>query len=138
MFVLAALLAVAVADNAPGYGATTQSYQPQYSYDTPPKYDFTYDVHGYGDYAPQFNAQEARDGSATQGSYSVALPDGRTQTVTYRVDDAYSGLIADVTYKGEAQYPAYQPQQSYKPQQQSYKPQQSYGAASSRPTGGRY
>ena len=88
-----------------------------------PSTTFSYDVHGYGDYEPQFNAQEARDGYATQGSYSVVLPDGRTQKVTYRVDDAYSGTIADVTYEGEAQYPAYQPS-SYKPSypQPTYKP----------------
>ena len=137
MFVIVALLGVALADNTPGYGAPTQTYQQpqqqhqqqqyqQPSHDTPPKYDFSYDVQGYGDYEPQFNAQEARDGYATQGSYSVKLPDGRTKTVTYRVDDAYSGFIADVKYEGEAKYPTYQSQQSYQPKQQSYQPKQSY------------
>ncbi|XP_043207263.1 adhesive plaque matrix protein-like [Amphibalanus amphitrite] len=130
-FVVAALLAVAAADSAPSY-APRPAYHPQPaykpapyhqdSYDQPPKYDYSYDVHGYGDYEPVFNAQEARDGYATQGSYSVVLPDGRTQTVTYRVDDAYSGTIADVTYEGEARYDEYKP--SYKPSypQPSYKP----------------
>ena len=32
------------------------------------------------------------------GEYHVALPDGRLQTVTYKVDDAYSGVIMDVKY----------------------------------------
>ena len=144
-FVVAALLAVAAADNAP-YTTPAPTYAPTYrptyaprpayhpqpaykpapyhqeSYDQPPKYDYSYDVHGYGDYEPVFNAQEARDGYATQGSYSVVLPDGRTQTVTYRVDDAYSGNIAEVTYEGEARYDEYKP--SYKPSypQPSYKP----------------
>ena len=135
-FVVAALLAVAAADSAPYRPQPSYHPQPAYkpapyhqqSYDEPAKYDFSYDVHGYGDYEPQFNAQEARDGYATQGSYSVALPDGRTQKVTYRVDDAYSGTIADVTYEGEAQYPAYQPS-SYKP---SYKP--SYPQPAYKPT----
>ena len=144
---VAALLAVAAADNAP-YTTPAPAYKPQpsyhprpaykapaheQSYDEPAKYDFSYDVHGYGDYEPQFNAQEARDGYATQGSYSVVLPDGRTQTVTYRVDDAYSGTIADVTYEGEAQYPAYQPthKPSYKPA--AYKPA-GYGAPAYKPT----
>ena len=89
---IVALLGVALADNTPGYGAPAQTYQQpqqhqqqyqQPSYDTPPKYNYNYDVHGYGDYEPQFNAQEARDGYAAQGSYSVKLPDGRTKTVTY-------------------------------------------------------
>ena len=120
---IVALLGVTLADNTPGYGAPAQTYQQpqqqqhqqqhhQPSHNTPPKYNFNYDVHGYGDYEPQFNAQEARDGYATQGSYSAKLPDGRTQTVTYRVDDAYSGFVADVKYEGEAKYPSYQSQLS--------------------------
>ncbi len=55
----------------------------------------------------KINAGEQRDGYATAGSYSVALPDGRLQTVNYKVDDAYSGYVADVVYTGEAVYPAY-------------------------------
>ena len=134
---IVALLGVTLADNTPGYGAPAQTYkQPQQqqhqqqhhqpSHNTPPKYNYNYDVHGYGDHEPQFNAQEARDGYATQGSYSAKLPDGRTQTVTYRVDDAYSGFVADVKYEGEAKYPSYQSQQSYQPKQQSYQPKQTY------------
>merc|ERR1712121_428052 len=53
-----------------------------------------------------FNAAENRDGYATTGSYSVALPDGRTQHVNYNVADAYSGYVADVTYSGEPHYAA--------------------------------
>ena len=65
-----------------------------------------------------FNAEENRDNYATSGSYRVALPDGRIQTVTYNTADAYSGNVAEVTYEGEATYPEepkYQPVPAYRP-----------------------
>ena len=49
-----------------------------------------------------FGAGEARDGYNTNGEYHVALPDGRTQTVTYTADG--NGYVADVKYSGEAVY----------------------------------
>ena len=55
----------------------------------------------------KINAGENRDGYATLGSYSVVLPDGRLQTVNYKVADAYRGYVADVVYTGEPTYPAY-------------------------------
>merc|ERR1712053_60223 len=54
-----------------------------------------------------FNAHEERDGYNTAGAYQVALPDGRTQTVTYTATK--DGYIADVKYDGEAKYPEYIP-----------------------------
>ena len=38
------------------------------------------------------------------GEYRVALPDGRTQIVTYKADH-YGGFVADVKYEGTAVYP---------------------------------
>ena len=45
------------------------------------------------------------------GSYTVQLPDGRVQTVTYTADD-YTGYVADVKYEGQAVFPEVKP---YKP-----------------------
>merc|ERR1712055_1213599 len=52
-----------------------------------------------------FNAAESSDGAGTaEGSYSVALPDGRIQHVNYHAND-YDGYVAEVTYDGQAAYP---------------------------------
>ena len=75
-------------------------------------YNFAYavkDDYYYND----FGHQENSDGKVVSGSYRVALPDGRIQTVTYKVDD-YSGYVADVKYDGQAEYPEYKAA-DYKP-----------------------
>ena len=41
---------------------------------------------------------EVRKGSFVMGAYSVVLPDGRTQTVTYKVTGPDSGFEANVEY----------------------------------------
>jgi len=51
-----------------------------------------------------YGHQETRNGDAATGSYYVALPDGRLQTVSYSVD-GYGGYVADVSYEGEPAYP---------------------------------
>merc|ERR1711935_861759 len=109
---LIAFAAVAVADNpapAPGYG---------YDYpDAAPVYSFGYNVNNNEGYEPQaFQHDENREGILTQGEYSVALPDGRTQIVTYRVE-ADSGFIANVRYEGVAAPYNYipKPAPAYKP-----------------------
>merc|ERR1712106_1286495 len=52
-----------------------------------------------------FNAAETADGAGVvTGSYSVALPDGRTQHVKYTADH-YNGYVAEVTYEGVPHYP---------------------------------
>ncbi|XP_043212898.1 cuticle protein 21-like [Amphibalanus amphitrite] len=73
----------------------------------PPKYTYGYEVQDQYTGA-DFGQQEQRDGYLTQGSYRVALPDGRIQTVTYQ-SEGDAGFVADVQYEGEAQYPAYEP-----------------------------
>ncbi|MCL4163453.1 UNVERIFIED_CONTAM: hypothetical protein GTU68_039900, partial [Idotea baltica] len=55
---------------------------------------------------PDFNQDENSDGNLVQGSYSVQLPDGRRQIVTYEADHD-RGYIANVQYEGEAQYPSH-------------------------------
>merc|ERR1712110_800624 len=130
---LAALAAVALGDHsapahhAPAYHAPAPSYHkpapsyhkpaPSYhepSYDEPAAYNYQYGVQDSYSGA-NFGQNEHRDGYATNGEYRVALPDGRTQIVTYTVADGYSGYIADVKYEGEAQYPKYEPKAAYKP-----------------------
>ena len=83
---------------APAYHA-----QPAYP-DEPSPYTYTYAV--ADDYSnSNFNAAETGDGAGNAvGSYSVALPDGRTQHVNYKAD-GYAGYVADVTYDGTAAYP---------------------------------
>ena len=49
-----------------------------------------------------------------QGEYRVALPDGRTQIVTYRADHVH-GFIADVKYEGHATYHPAPPKIHYRP-----------------------
>ena len=101
---------------APAYGKG-----PVYE-DAPPVYGYEYAV--ADDYSKvTFGQNEARDGYKTSGSYRVALPDGRIQTVTYRVDDAYSGLVADVVYEGTAHYDP----SPYKPAPPAYKPAPVHG-----------
>merc|ERR1739845_251589 len=68
------------------------------------RYNYNYAV--ADDYSgSNFQATESSDGAGTKsGSYSVALPDGRTQTVNYSTND-YDGYVADVTYDGVPTYP---------------------------------
>ena len=119
--ILACVAVVALSSEAPSYAPPSYGpppsypapspYHPEPEYpEAPPKYEYTYGV--ADEYSgTNFEAAETRDGYNTQGSYSVNLPDGRRQTVTY-VDNG-DGLEAVVTYEGEAQYPEYKPE--YKP-----------------------
>merc|ERR1712088_842342 len=70
----------------------------------PSPYTYTYAV--ADDYSQaNFQQSESNDGTgAVTGSYSVNLPDGRIQTVTYNANDL-TGNVATVEYTGEAVYP---------------------------------
>merc|ERR1712018_122952 len=94
-----------IAHPAPAYHKPAPYHEP--AYEGPAVYEYGYAVQD--DYSKAaFSASENRNGDATTGSYSVALPDGRTQHVKYTVD-AYGGYVADVSYEGVAQYPEYKP-----------------------------
>ncbi|TRY71934.1 hypothetical protein TCAL_11484 [Tigriopus californicus] len=82
--------------------------QPQPQYDEPASYAFEWQVQD--DYTKNdYGHKENRENTITNGEYFVLLPDGRTQKVTYTVD-GYNGYQAEVSYEGEAQYPADAPQ----------------------------
>ncbi|XP_017770237.1 PREDICTED: homeobox protein 2-like [Nicrophorus vespilloides] len=83
----------------PNYNAIHDHHE----YGEPKAYEFGYQVKD--DYTgTNYNRQEHSDGNQVTGSYRVALPDGRTQIVTYYADWK-TGFHADVRYEGEAQYP---------------------------------
>ena len=131
-FVALALVAAAsaspIADKPALVYAPAPAYAPAPSYapapykkeepTEPPVYAYNYAVNDQYENL-DFTQQENRDNYATSGEYRIALPDGRTQIVSYRVDGD-SGFIADVSYEGEAQYP---PEKEYKqPAPAPYKP----------------
>ena len=115
---------------APAYGPAPVAYAPAPAYhaetypDEISPYTYTYAV--ADDYSKAaFNAAEASDGAgAVTGTYSVALPDGRTQHVSYTAN-GYDGYVAEVTYEGEAHYPDYKPNYAPAP---AYKPAPAYHA----------
>merc|ERR1712001_82050 len=91
----------------PAYNApvkTTYHAEPTYYPDEILPYTYSYAV--ADDYSKAvFSASETSDGASNvKGSYSVNLPDGRVQHVSYH-SNGYDGFVADVTYEGEAHYP---------------------------------
>ena len=112
-----------LSDSPPSYGSPP-SYAPAPTYvekEEPHPYSYQYGVQD--DYSgANFAANENSDTKVVTGSYTVHLPDGRVQTVTYTADH-YNGYVADVQYKGEAVYPEakpYHPAPSYAPAPPKY------------------
>ena len=58
-------------------------------------YQFQYGVNDEYSGAKFSASEESADGEAVIGSYTVNLPDGRVQTVTYTADH-HNGFVADV------------------------------------------
>merc|ERR1719312_113973 len=93
---------------APYHPAPVKGHPGPYD-ETPKPYAFEYGVEdSYSGAA--FGQTETSDTKLTNGNYRVALPDGRTQIVTYTADPyGYGGYIADVKYEGHAVYPEHKP-----------------------------
>merc|ERR1712106_24801 len=96
---------------APAYAAPVVAapayHEPAYK-ETPEPYTYTYGV--ADDYSKaNFNAAETSDANGVvSGSYTVALPDGRIQKVSYTADHV-NGYVAEVTYEGVPVYPEAKP-----------------------------
>uniref|UniRef100_A0A0P6FZ27 Pollen-specific leucine-rich repeat extensin 1-like protein n=1 Tax=Daphnia magna TaxID=35525 RepID=A0A0P6FZ27_9CRUS len=111
--ILVALFAVAAADSYKAAEYAPKYEAPKYEEvtDAPQPYSFGYDVQDKETYN-DFDHSEKSDSYGVTGSYRVALPDGRTQIVTYKADK--DGYTADVKFEGEAKYPEYK-EAEYKP-----------------------
>ncbi|XP_045107125.1 cuticle protein 19.8-like [Portunus trituberculatus] len=103
--VVVAVVMVMVAAPASSFPQGYQSNEPS----SPAQYSYNYGVND--EFGNNFGHGENRQGDNTDGSYSVVLPDGRTQTVEYSVSGD-SGFLANVQYAGNAQFPQAQPQYS--------------------------
>merc|ERR1719283_262308 len=104
MQAILSLALVATATAVPQYAAKPVVAYAADDLAEPSPYTYTYAV--ADDYSnANFQQTESNDGTGVvSGSYSVNLPGGRTQTVTYNANDL-TGNVAEVTYSGEAQYP---------------------------------
>merc|ERR1712038_2110530 len=114
LLVSAALLAVAVADNAPAYApAPAYHAAPAYKEEKLPPQPYAYEYGVADDYSKaNFKKTETQDANGlVAGSFVIALPGGRIQTTTYTADHV-NGFVADVTYEGTPVYPP-EPKEGY-------------------------
>ena len=123
-FLVLAFAASALADGPPAYGPA-----PTYVEEKGEPHPYSYQYGVSDEYSgANFAANENSDTKVVTGSYTVHLPDGRIQTVTYTADH-YNGYVADVKYEGTAVYPEAKP---YKPAP-AYAPAPAYKAAPAPP-----
>merc|ERR1712018_262159 len=118
---VAATLALPTPDGPPAYGPPPPAYKPApykphpapYKEEKLPPQPFAYEYGVKDDYSgASYQKSETQDAyGVVGGSYTVALPDGRTQIVTYTADHE-GGFIADGKYEGVAQYPP-EPKEGY-------------------------
>merc|ERR1712172_435510 len=103
---LAAHVAHPVAHHAVAHAAPVVAHAAPVVGDLAEVSPYTYNYGVADDYSKAaFSQSESNDGTGVvTGSYSVNLPDGRIQTVTYHANDI-DGYVAEVSYSGEAAYP---------------------------------
>ena len=85
-------------------GPGSHHHEEDYHNEKPDPFHFEYGVNAEKYHT---NFQEARTGDGQgniKGEYTVALPDGRIQHVSY-IADNYGGTTMQVTYEGEAKHP---------------------------------
>ena len=121
---------------AAGYSASRPSYvqrsyadsyqQPRYY--EPRPYQFAYGVNDQQS-GTVMSRSEQSDGTTTRGQYSVNLPDGCVQTVSYTAD-AEHGYRADVSHDCSPA-PSYTPTRSYSYGEPAYQPSAAYQPAAS-------
>ena len=107
-FLLAAsILATASAATTPLYATQAATYKK-----FPPK-PFAYEYVVADDYSKNnYKKTETQDAEGkVEGSFTISLPDGRVQIISYTVDGDH-GFVADVTYEGTAVYPP-EPKEGY-------------------------
>ena len=96
-------------------GVTSQGYAPapHHVVEKLAPQPFSYEYGVADDYSKaNFKKAETQDAYGNvQGSFTIALPDGRIQTTTYTATHE-TGFIAEVTYSGTAAYPP-EPQGGY-------------------------
>merc|ERR1719384_1194619 len=112
-----AALGVSVAMAAHPLPYAPAPYHPVPYEKIPPK-PFAYEYGVHDEYSgANFGKNEVQDEyGVVSGEYRVALPDGRTQIVTYHADHE-NGYVADVKYEGVAHAP-----EPYHPKPAPYHP----------------